>query len=541
MLTTSNIAKTFKAQGGQGISLTNIRPKGAKIADTFVSDGIIPFMEIFNTVTASISQGSHRRGALMCSLSVNHPQIYDFISIKDDLNKINNANLSVEIDDKFMKAVQEFYKSGKIVTYKIPNIFKGGNPEGYEITPINIYKEIIKHAWKSGEPGVMFMDRFSNYNLMEYDPNYVIYTSNPCGEQPLVKHMSCNLSSVNLSQYIDNPFTDKAFFNFDEFRNDLFSIVRAMDDLIDENYKNHPLKEQQEMNLKYRNCGIGIMGLHDALIKVGLVYGSQEAVNFTKEIMKAMFVYTLEASCDLAKERGAFPEYTHEVLKSSIINYHKKLFSDILWNNLNKYGLRNCSLLSVAPTGSIGTLLNISTGVEPWFRTSYIRVTKSLNGDKEVKYEVDAPIIAEAKKYNWHPETYVSANDIKWQDRINMQEVIQNSCDTAISSTINLPNDITLEEVELLYLYAWQHGLKGVTIFRDGCRAGILTENTEESKKENNILELKRGDIVKAGNNCIGLKRTLMTGCGSLHCEAFFDPKTGDLREIYLSKGSTGG
>lgn len=179
--TAKTIALTFQAQGGQGISLSDIRPKGAKIRGTFNSDGIIPFMEIFNTVTASISQGGHRRGALMISLDVNHPQIKDFINIKSDHNKINNANLSVEIDDKFMEAVEEYYKSGKIITYTIPNKFKGGETSGYEITPIEVYKLIMHCAWQSGEPGVMFMNKFSNYNLMEKVSDYQIFTSNPCG------------------------------------------------------------------------------------------------------------------------------------------------------------------------------------------------------------------------------------------------------------------------------------------------------------------------------------------------------------------------
>lgn len=182
MQTAKDIALTYKAQGGQGVSLSNIRPKGAKIGEHFESDGIIPFMEILNTVTQSVSQGGSRKGALMCSLSVNHPQIKDFITIKSDLNRINNANLSVEIDDKFMQAVQEFYNTGKIIKYTVPNIFKGGNPKGYEICPIEIYKLIIKQAHDTAEPGVMFMNRFSNYNLMEKIPDYQIFTSNPCGD-----------------------------------------------------------------------------------------------------------------------------------------------------------------------------------------------------------------------------------------------------------------------------------------------------------------------------------------------------------------------
>ena len=187
----SEVALTFKAQGGQGVSFTDIRPKGAKVNNRFESEGIIPFLEIFNTVTASISQGGSRKGAIMCSIDVEHPQAEDFIRIKSDHNKITNANLSVEIGDRFMEAVEKYYQTGEIITYTVENRFKGGNPEGYKITPIRLYKLIMEHARKDAEPGVMFMNRFQNYNLMEYDPNYVIYTSNPCGEQPLMAKMSC--------------------------------------------------------------------------------------------------------------------------------------------------------------------------------------------------------------------------------------------------------------------------------------------------------------------------------------------------------------
>lgn len=185
MQTASKIAQTFKAQGGQGLSLSDIRPKGSMVNGTFKSDGIVPFMEIFNTVTASISQGGSRRGALMMSLDVNHPQIKDFITIKSNHNKINNANLSVEIDDKFMEAVEKYYKDGSVIKYMVPNKFKGTEDTEYEVTPIEIYKLMMHHAWKDAEPGVMFMDKFSNYNLMQYVPSYQIYSSNPCGRKYL--------------------------------------------------------------------------------------------------------------------------------------------------------------------------------------------------------------------------------------------------------------------------------------------------------------------------------------------------------------------
>ena len=476
MDTCKKIALTFKAQGGQGLSLSNIRPKGALVNDSFESDGIIPFLEIFNTVTASVSQGGSRRGALMVSLDVNHPEIEDFIKIKLDENKINNANLSVEIDDKFMHAVDEYYKTGKVVTYTVPNKYKGGNSDGYEITPINIYKYIMKCAWKSAEPGVMFMNRFSNYNLMELVDDYIIHTSNPCGEQPLPSSGACNLSSVNLSEYVLNPFTDLAQFDTVQFVKDIALYVKEMDMIIDENAKLHALPEQQEFAKNYRNIGIGIMGLADCLLKLGFRYGSKPAVEFIDEIGSIMFRSAVVASAFLAQELGSFPKYSEKVWDSKIM---KKHFDSHEIEVLKQKGLRNASLLSVAPTGSIATMLNVSTGVEPFFALKYKRRTVSLNGDKDVVYDVELPIVEEFKRHTQfaekHKDALVTAEDIPWNDRIHMQAALQTHIDTAISATINLPEKITVEEIEQLYLYAWKKGLKGVTIFRSGSRKPILS------------------------------------------------------------------
>ncbi len=318
--------------------------------------------------------------------------------------------------------------------------------------------------------------------------------------------------------------------------------IRALDTVLDENLPNHPLKEQREMAEKYRNVGLGIMGLHDALIKLGIKYGSPDSINFVHKIMNDMFVNAVLESSQLAEEKGRFPMYKDELLDSDIIKEH---FSegDLVNCGIRRTGLRNCSLLSIAPTGSLGTMLNISTGCEPLFALYYNRKTESLNGGEDKYYKVYSGVVKEyVEKYGENlPDYFVCSGDINWRDRIVMQAVLQNHVDTAISSTINLPNEIELDEIEKLYLYAWESGLKGVTIFRDGCkRIGILS--TGDSTMDSGDADaLKRGDVVKADNDCVGLKRTLYTGCGTLHCEAFFDPATGELRETYFSKGSSGG
>lgn len=366
-------------------------------------------------------------------------------------------------------------------------------------------------------------------------------------EQPLPKHGACNLGSINLSEFVINPFTDKAYFDADGFRRAVEISIEALDTVLDENMENHALKEQKEMAYNYRNVGLGIMGEHDFLIKLCTTYGSEKSKEIMDTVMDLMFRTSVITSAKLAKEKGAFPKYNHKVLSSHIIKNHFTE-SELVSLGIYEYGLRNCSLLSIAPSGSIGTMLNISTGCEPLFQISYKRKTESLKG-KEEFYDVYAGVANEFFKEtgeNELPEFFNTSADIEWRDRVDMQSVLQKHVDTAISSTINLPNKCTLEEIEKLYLYSWEKGLKGVTIFRDGCkRASILTTKNNDNNKDNNANKetpkLGRGMIIKVDNNTIGKERHLITGCGSLHCAAFFDPVSGELLETYLSKGSTGG
>lgn len=544
MQASSDIAKTFKAQGGQGVSLSKLRPKGCGINHgQFESDGIIPFMEIYNRTTESISQGGSRKGALIMTLDAWHKEAEDFIKIKSEEGRIQKANLSLEIDDEFMECVKTYYETGKIITKHIIKYYSGNKVE-YDIVPIQLYKLMMEKAYDWAEPGCIFTNRFRNYNLMEFCEDYNIETCNPCGEQPLPKNGACNLGSINLAQFVVNPFTKIALFNFDNFANAIDIAVEALDTVLDENINNHPLKEQQEMAYNYRNIGLGIMGLHDTLIQLGMSYGSEESKQFVDSVCGFMFRRAVIASSKLAKEKGTFPKYNSNVLKSSII---KKHFTDddLSILKINRYGLRNCSLLSIAPSGSIGTMLNISTGCEPLFQISYQRKTESLNGE-DMYYDVYAGIAqAYINTFNTTnlPTFFNTSSDVNWKDRIDMQSSMQNHIDTAISSTINLPHDITCDEIEQLYLYAWEKGLKGITIFRDGCkRAGILTTDTKNDTDNNSgNRQFPRGYIITADDNVIGLKRKVMSGCGSLHVVAMFDPDNGELLETYLSKGSTGG
>ncbi len=549
MQASKDIAVTFKAQGGQGISLSKLRPKDCGInGGQFVSDGIVPFMEIYNTTTESISQGGSRKGALIMTLDAWHKEAETFIKIKSSEGKIQKANLSLEIDNEFMECVKKYYETGEVITKTINRNYEGNIIE-YEVTPIKLYKLMMETAYDWAEPGCIFTNRFRNYNLMENIDYYNIESCNPCGEQPLPKHSACNLGSINLSEFVVNPFREDVYFDTAGFIDAVKIAIRALDTVLDENMKNHPLKEQQEMARNFRNVGLGLMGMHDMFIKLGYTYGDKQSIEFADSLVDLMFRTAVIASSELADKKGAFPKYDSRVLGSEIIRKHFTV-DELETLGIKKHGLRNCSLLSVAPAGSIGTMLNISTGCEPLFALYYNRKTDSLNG-KETYYKVYTGIAKEYidKHGDKLPEYFNTSKDIKWKDRVDIQAALQKHIDTAISSTINLPYESTQEEIEQLYLYAWEKGLKGITIFRDGCkRVGILSTNSQnESNDTSTSIEaqtpqdLKRGMIIKADDNCIGKKRTLQTGCGTLHCEAFFDPDTGDLLETYLSKGSLGG
>lgn len=546
MQANTDIALTFKTQGGQGLSLSKIRPKECGINHgQFKSDGIIPFMELYNRTTESISQGGSRKGALLIGLDIWHKEAEDFIKIKSEEGRIQKANLSLEIDDEFMKCVKRYYETGEIITKHINKDYNGNIVE-YDVVPINLYKLMMSKAYDWAEPGCIFTNRFRNYNLMEFCSDYTIEICNPCGEQPLGKNSACDLGSINLSEFVIDPFSSKAQFDFDEFERAIDIGVRALDEIIDENQDNHALEEQKKMSLNYRNIGLGTMGMWDMLCKLNMKYGSDESKEFIDDLFRFMFRSAVISSSNLAREKGAFPSYSPNVLESNIIKEHFT-DSELKLFDIDEYGLRNCSLLSIAPTGSIGTMLNISTGCEPAFQISYKRKTESLNSE-DTYYDVYIQLAKDYMKKNNTkslPSTFVSAADINWKDRIDMQSILQNHVDTAISSTINLSKDISSKEIEKLYLYAWEKGLKGVTIFRDGCaRTGILStdsKNKNDKKESYSVDDLPRGTVIKADDNCIGRKRTLQTGCGTLHCEAFFDPDDGRLLETYFSKGSSGG
>lgn len=358
------------------------------------------------------------------------------------------------------------------------------------------------------------------------------------------KHGACCLSSVNLSEFVINPYQDDAYFDIEGFKKAVRIGIRALDKLIDENYYRHPLKEQQEMSYNYRNVGLGAFGYATALMKMGMKYGSEEAQKFTNDIFGDMFRAAVFASNELAKEFGTFPKYKDCVLDSDIIKKH--FFSEEI-AELKEHGLRNCSLISIAPNGSLATMLGESGGCEPEFALKFTRRTVGMTDGEDHYYDVyckAAREYMEVHNTDKLPDYFVGANDIPWKNRVITQAIMQQHVDTAISSTVNLPKEATKEDIAQLYLLAWELGCKGITIFRDGCKkVGILTTGNkkEETPKEVNNHELKRGDIICVSDDLLSMKRTVVNGCGKFYIHVDFDECTGEPLETFIEVGSGGG
>ena len=527
----TKLARTYSYGGGCGIDISKLSPRGAKINNSAKeTTGSVSFMDLYNLTTDLIGQNG-RRGAMMISISCDHPDLEEFIEIKSDLNKINKANISIKITDDFMKAVINKSKYTLSFTRK-----ETGEVIEKEVDAYEIFKKICQMNWDYAEPGVLFWDRITDWNLLSKDEEFEYAGTNPCAEEPLPAGGSCLLGSINLSEFV----TDNRMFDFVEFEKTVNKAVIALNEVLDEGMDLHPLQEQRDSVRDWRQIGLGIFGLADMLIKMHIPYGSEDSLILCNKIAHRMIDEAITTSAELAREYGPYPKYKHDAVSNSEFFSTNASYEAI--KLVDNYGLRNSQLLTIAPTGTLSTMLGVSGGIEPIFANYYERKTESLHGHDEY-YKVYTPIV---KSYMEEhdisddselPEFFVTAQTINYEDRIDMQAVWQRHIDASISSTVNVTNDFTVEDVMDLYTSAWSAGLKGVTIFRDGCkRTGVLSTNSNHPEEE-----LGRGEIIKASDNCIGKKRTLRTGCGTLHCEAFFDPETRELREVYLSKGSTGG
>lgn len=469
--TAKKLARTYSFGGGCGIDVSKLAPKGAVVHNAAkTTTGAVSFMDFFSYITGLICQEG-RRGALMISIDCNHPDLIEFINLKSQKDICTKANISVRISDKFMQAVLN--DLDYTLSYYRP---EGNQTIEKTIKAKEIFHLLALRNWEWAEPGILYWDRIQGYNLLD-NTGFKYAGVNPCAEEPLPAGGSCLLGSINLSEFVINPFTNNAKIDYEALEEATSISIVGLNQVLIEGLNFHPLKEQQETVRNLRQIGLGTLGLADMLIKLGITYGSNESINTIKEVYKTIATMAIKQSLELAKSHSCYPVCDKDKLVES--NFIKNLkLDEATLNEIKEYGLYNSQLLTCAPTGSIGTMLEVSTGVEPNFALHYTRRTQSLDG-KDSYYEVNARILTDYLTLfdtTEIPNYFVTSSDIKPLRRIKVQSELQKYIDASISSTINLPKETTVEEVEDIYINAWKYGLKGVTVYRSGCkREGILT------------------------------------------------------------------
>lgn len=557
----------MKRRGGVGHDLSHLRPKGAEVKNSaLTSTGLVPFMERYSNSTREVAQDG-RRGALMLTVSVKHPDSEAFVDAKMTEGKITGANVSLKIDDAFMQAAIE----GKEYTQQYP--IHAENPKyTQKINATTFWNKIIHNAWQSAEPGVLFWDTIIRESLPDCyaDLGFKTVSTNPCGEIPLCPYDSCRLLAINLYSYVENPFTPNAKFNFSKFKEHVMYAQRMMDDIIDLEMEKietiiakieaDPETEEvkaTELNLwkkikdktsQGRRTGVGTTAEGDMIAAMGLTYGTEEATKFSVEVHKTLALAAYRSSVMLASERGAFPvfDYKREA-NNPFMNRLKEADSE-LYDLMLKYGRRNIACLTIAPTGTTSILTQTTSGIEPVFLPVYKRRRKVNANDKEVRVDfVDESgdafeeyVVYHPKFITWmningievkdnytqeqideivakSPYYKATSNDVDWLNKVKMQGAVQKWVDHSISVTINLPNDVSEDMVNKLYVEAWKSGCKGCTVYRDGSRSGVLISLKNEKKKptenavpspadENGFVTHKRpieldADVVRFQNN----------------------------------------
>ena len=523
----------MKRRGGVGHDLSHIRPSGSPVLNSaLTSTGIVPFMERYSNSTREVAQDG-RRGALMLSISIKHPDSEKFIDAKLDTNKVTGANVSVKIDDEFMRAAIE----GRTYTQQFP--INADKPKFVQnIDASKLWAKIIHNAWKSAEPGVLFWDTIIRESVPDCyaDEGFVTVSTNPCGEIPLCPYDSCRLLAINLYSYVENPFTKEASFNFDLFKKHVHMAMHLMDDIIDLELEKIDLiinkiasdpedkdvrrveldlwHKIKDMALKGRRTGLGITAEGDMLAALGLRYGSNKALDFATKVHQTLAVEAYRESVNMARVRGAFTIFNAEKEKNNPMINRLKDADASLYEEMVKYGRRNIAMLTIAPTGTTSLMSQTTSGIEPVFRPVYKRRRKINPSDRDVKatftdeqgqmfeeynvyhhkfvdwlringYDISRlNTISDEELEKWvaaSPYHKATANDIDWVAKVKMQGAIQKWVDHSISVTVNLPNNISEEVVADVYRTAWESGCKGITVYRDGCRAGVLVD--KKSKK----------------------------------------------------------
>lgn len=475
------IARIFSYGGGIGINISNLRPAGSRVHNVArTSTGAVSFMKIFNTTGEVISQNG-RRGAQMVGLNCSHPDIYEFLHIKQNEEKLSSMNISILFTDEFMEAVRD----DKEYTLRFHVESTGENIER-TIRARDFFREFCETQWDWGDPGALFSDRLNDYHLLAGYDEYQIEITNPCGEFGGNAYNACNLGSINLYNMIDDKFGNAPFLNEEKFKQAVYDGIIALDEIVSYGYETQPLDENRTCIDDWRSLGLGLFGVADALVAMKLAYGSREASAFMENVMKIMLLSALRSSCDRAKMKGTFGRYRREATeKSPIIQMVKKLDGG-LYEDIRTYGLRNGTLLAIAPTGTISLLMgSFSGGCEPLYKISYERSTHKME-EVNGSFRVYAHSVKDLLRYHHLPLTLtddeirekfpwvIESHDISFMDRVAMQAVMQKYVDNSISSTVNLKNDATPEDIYDIYLAAWESGCKGITVFRDGCRRGNI-------------------------------------------------------------------
>lgn len=485
------IARIFSYGGGIGINISNLRPAGSRVHNVArTSTGAVSFMKIFNTTGEVISQNG-RRGAQMVGLNCSHPDIYEFLHIKQNEEKLSSMNISILFTDEFMEAVRD----DKEYTLRFHVESTGENIER-TIRARDFFREFCETQWDWGDPGALFSDRLNDYHLLAGYDEYQIEITNPCGEFGGNAYNACNLGSINLYNMIDDKFGNAPFLNKEKFKQAVYDGIIALDEIVSYGYETQPLDENRTCIDDWRSLGLGLFGVADALVAMKLAYGSREASAFMENVMKIMLLSALRSSCDRAKMKGTFGRYRREATEKSPIIQMVKELDGGLYEDIQTYGLRNGTLLAIAPTGTISLLMgSFSGGCEPLYKISYERSTHKME-EVNGSFRVYAHSVKDLLRYHHLPLTLtddeirekfpwvIESHDISFMDRVAMQAVMQKYVDNSISSTVNLKNDATPEDIYDIYLAAWESGCKGITVFRDGCRRGnILGVAAKEEEK----------------------------------------------------------
>ncbi len=548
----------MKRRGGVGHDLSHIRPTGSPVLNSaLTSTGIVPFMERYSNSTREVAQDG-RRGALMLTLSIKHPDAERFIDAKVDTGKVTGANVSIKVDDEFMRAAI----AGKPYHQQFPIVSDKPMYE-QDIDAKKLWDKIIHNAWKSAEPGVLFWDTVLRESIPDCyaGEGFTTVSTNPCGEIPLCPYDSCRLLAINLMSYVDDPFTETAKFDFDKFRAHVDKAMRMMDDIIDlelekveliihkiandpEAQENRRVEKAVRVKMRpldeeCRRTGLGITAEGDMLAALGLRYGTPEAIDFAVEVQKTLALAAYRASVRMARERGAFPIYDAAKEAANPMILRIKEADPELYDEMTKYGRRNIAMLTIAPTGTTSLMSQTTSGIEPVFRPVYKRRRKINPSDQDTHVDYTDETGEKFQEYNVYHHNFVkwleangydtskldtisdeelagwvaaspyhgaTANDIDWVAKVKMQGAIQKWVDHSISVTVNLPNDVSEALVAEVYRTAWECGCKGVTVYRDGCRSGVLLEKDKKKKCEDHPGQtLKRprsipADIVRFKN-----------------------------------------